>query len=96
MITGEKNRAHNCLTVSNLKLDDVFTDIFGKSSHSITEHILQHPEETFDVHLLLIADAKLLLKRYRLQLMVPFLMSRLSSFVNVLFTSMNQKITGKK
>lgn len=24
MITGEKNRAHNCLTVSNLKLDDVF------------------------------------------------------------------------
>lgn len=26
MITGEKNRAHNCLTVSNLKLDDVFSD----------------------------------------------------------------------
>ena len=25
MITGEKNRSHNCLTVSNLKLDDVFT-----------------------------------------------------------------------
>ena len=49
MIAGEKNRAHNCLTVSNLKLDDVFTDIFGKSSRSITEHILQHPGETFDV-----------------------------------------------
>ena len=49
MITGEKNRAHNCLTVSNLKLDDVFSDIFGKSSRSITEHILQHPGETFDV-----------------------------------------------
>ena len=49
MITGEKNRAHNCLTVSNLKLDDVFTDIFGKSSRSITEQILQHPGETFDV-----------------------------------------------
>ncbi len=43
MITGEKNRAHNCLTVSNLKLDDVFSDIFGKSSRSITEQILQHP-----------------------------------------------------
>lgn len=49
MITGEKNRAHNCLTVSNLKLDDVFSDIFGKSSRSITEQILQHPGETFDV-----------------------------------------------
>ena len=49
MITGEKNRAHNCLTVSNLKLDDVFSDIFGRSSRSITEQILQHPGETFDV-----------------------------------------------
>lgn len=49
MITGEKNRAHNCLTVSNLKLDDVFSDIFGKSSRSITEHMLQHPGESFDV-----------------------------------------------
>ncbi len=49
MITGEKNRAHNCLTVSNLKLDDVFSDIYGKSSRSITEQILQHPRETFDV-----------------------------------------------
>lgn len=42
MITGEKNRTHNFLTVSNLKLDDVFSDIFGKSSRSITEQILQH------------------------------------------------------
>ena len=49
MITGEKNRAHNCLTVSNFKLDEVFSDIFGKSSRSITEQILQHPGETFDV-----------------------------------------------
>lgn len=49
MITSEKNRAQNCLTVSNLKLDDVFSDIFGKSSCSITEQILQHPGEKFDV-----------------------------------------------
>ena len=49
MITGEKNRAQNCLTVSNLKLDDVFSDVFGKSSRSITEQILQHPGEIFDV-----------------------------------------------
>lgn len=49
MITSEKNRAHNCLTISNFKLDEVFSDIFGKSSRSITEQILQHPGETFDV-----------------------------------------------
>ena len=49
MMTGEKNRAHNCLTVSNLKLDDVFSDVLGKSSRSITEYILEHPGETFDV-----------------------------------------------
>ena len=49
MLTGEKNRAQNCLTVSNFKLDDVFSDVFGKSSRSITNHMLDHPGETFDV-----------------------------------------------
>lgn len=49
MLAGEKNRAQNCLTVSNLKLDDVFSDVFGKSSRSITEYILAHPGEAFDV-----------------------------------------------
>ena len=49
MKTGEKNRAQNCLTVSNLKLDDVFSDVFGKSSRSITEYMLLHPGEKFDV-----------------------------------------------
>lgn len=45
MITSEKNRVQNCFTISNLKLDDVF----GKSSHSIIEQILQHLGEKFDV-----------------------------------------------
>ena len=49
MLTGEKNRAQNCLTVSNLKLDDVFSDVFGKSSRSITNFMLDHPGESFDV-----------------------------------------------
>jgi len=47
--TGEKNRAQNCLTVSNLKLDDVFSDVFGKSANAIINHILEHPNEPFDV-----------------------------------------------
>lgn len=49
MKTSEKNRALNCLTVSNLKLDDVFTDVFGKSSTSIIHYLLDHPNESFDV-----------------------------------------------
>ena len=48
-VTGMKNRALNCLTVSNLKLDDVFSDVFGKSSRSIIQQILDRPGETFDV-----------------------------------------------
>ena len=49
MITGEKNRVLNCLTVSNLKLDDCFTDVFGKSSQSIIKHMLDHPGLKLDV-----------------------------------------------
>jgi transposase len=47
--TGEKNRAQNCLTVSNIKLDDVFSDVFGKSATAITEQLLLNPTGDFDV-----------------------------------------------
>ncbi|MDR0872813.1 MAG: IS110 family transposase [Prevotellaceae bacterium] len=47
--SGETNRARNCLTVSNFKLDDVLSDIFGKSANAITERILENPDEKFDV-----------------------------------------------
>lgn len=43
--TGEKNRAQNCLTVSNLKLDSVFSDVFGKASSNIIGRILENPSE---------------------------------------------------
>ena len=46
---GKKNRSQNCLTVSTLKLDDVFPDVFGKPARSIAEYILAHPSEHFDV-----------------------------------------------
>lgn len=42
---GEKNRAQNCLTVSNIKLDDVFSDVFGKASSAIIGRILENPSE---------------------------------------------------
>jgi transposase len=47
--TGEKNRAQNCLTVSNLKLDSVFSNVFGKSASAIISQMLEHPGEQFDV-----------------------------------------------
>ncbi len=43
--TGEKNRAQNCLTVSNIKLDDVFSDVFGKAASAITSHLMNYPAE---------------------------------------------------
>ncbi len=47
--TGEKNRAQNCLTVSNFKLDSVFSNVFGKSASAIIGQMLEHPGEQFDV-----------------------------------------------
>jgi len=47
--TGEKNRAQNCLTVSNFKLDDVFRDVFGKSATAIIDQLLINMGEPFDV-----------------------------------------------
>ena len=40
--TSEKNRYTNALTVGNCKLDMVFSDIFGKSSQSIVNIILNN------------------------------------------------------
>lgn len=48
-VSGEKNRAQNCLTVSNIQLDQVFSDVFGKSASSITEQLIEHPDGDFDV-----------------------------------------------
>jgi len=45
---SEKCRTRNCLTVSNLKLDDVFSNVFGKSASAIISYMLEHPGEEFD------------------------------------------------
>lgn len=52
--TGEKNRAQNCLTVSNIQLASVVSDVFGKSASAITTHLLEHPnDKDFDFRPLL-------------------------------------------
>jgi hypothetical protein len=35
------------LTVSNFKLDDVFSDVFGKAASAIIARILENPAEKF-------------------------------------------------
>jgi transposase len=48
--TGEKNRAQNCLTVSNIQLEHAFTDVFGKTATKILDYMLANPDEkNFDV-----------------------------------------------
>jgi transposase len=48
--TGEKNRAQNSLTTSNIQLDHAFSDVFGKSATDILNRILSRPDEpNFDV-----------------------------------------------
>lgn len=47
--TGEKNRAQNCLTMCNFKLDDVFSDVFGKSATRVLDALLEHGNGSFEV-----------------------------------------------
>ena len=48
--SSEKNRAQNCLTVSNNMLSSVVSDTFGKCARSIIAKLLENPEDTeFDV-----------------------------------------------
>ena len=45
-MSSEKNRFQNCLTVSNIQLGNVVSDIFGKSSQIILNKILENPHNT--------------------------------------------------
>ena len=46
--TGEKNRFQNSLTVSNVQIANVLTDVFGKTSQSILKLMLDNPNLTLD------------------------------------------------
>lgn len=49
IISSEKNRIQNSLTVSNVMLSSVVSDTFGKSSSAILSHLLDHPgDQDFD------------------------------------------------
>lgn len=46
--SGEKNRFQNSLTVSNVQIASVVTDVFGKTSQSILKLMLDNPHLTLD------------------------------------------------
>lgn len=46
--TSEKNRFQNSLTVSNIQIASVVTDVFGKTSQSILKLMLDNPNLTLD------------------------------------------------
>ena len=50
LMSSEKARTQNCLTVSNIQIANVVSDTFGKSSMNIINRILENPLDTsFDV-----------------------------------------------
>jgi len=49
LCSSEKNRAQNCLTMCNFKLDNVFSDVFGKSATRIIDALLESGNSDFDV-----------------------------------------------
>jgi len=51
--TSEKNRSQNCLTVCNIKLDDVFSDVFGVSAVRVLERFIEVRSSDFDIASLL-------------------------------------------
>ena len=54
LTTSETQRVHNCLTVSNIQLANVVSDIHGKSAQRILSKILENPNDTnFDIEPLL-------------------------------------------
>ncbi|SDO16646.1 IS110 family transposase [Acetanaerobacterium elongatum] len=57
-VSGEKNRAQNCLTMCNFKLDDVFTDVFGKSATRVLDALLEYGNGAFELDGLISAKCK--------------------------------------
>jgi transposase len=58
MCSSEKNRAQNCLTVCNFKLDDVFSDVFGKSATRIIDALFENNGSDFEIAPLLHGKCK--------------------------------------
>jgi len=55
--TGEKNRYQNCMTVSQMRLDSVLSDPFGKTAQSIMNYLLSvDPDKVSDEEIVKLID----------------------------------------
>lgn len=89
MITGEKNHAQNYLTVSNLKLDEVFRMYLVNHLVLLQNRFYNTQEKNLMQHLWFTDAVRLLLKKYKLLLMVPFQKNRLLNSDSALITLIN-------
>ena len=81
--SSEKNRYQNALTVCNVALDSVVSDVFGKSSTSIIDYLLEQSGTSIDHEVI----ASKLLKR--LNTLVP---GTLTIFRIILISQISKKI----
>lgn len=93
MLTGEKNRAQNCLTVSNLKLDDVFSNVFENPHVPSFSIFWIIPVSILTFLRSLIDGASTLLMRYRLLLTGRYPENRLRNSKSACSTSTNSANT---
>lgn len=66
MQTSEKNRYQNCLTWSNIQIASVVSNVFGKTSQKIIQHLLEHPEEDIDLPTLINRRMKASIEQFEL------------------------------
>lgn len=58
--TSEKNRMQNCMTISRLRIDSVFSDPFGKTGTAILEYLLKtDPADVTDEDILARVDRRI-------------------------------------
>ena len=64
--SSEKNRLQNCLTVSNIQLENVVSDTLCKSTQAILDKLLENPADTsFDLEPLVYKSLKKKLSKLR-------------------------------
>ena len=66
MQTSEKNRYQNSLTWSNIQIASVVSDVFGKSSQKIIQHLLDNPNEEIDLPALIHRRMKASIEQFEL------------------------------
>ena len=93
-ITAEKNRMSNCLTVSNIKLDGVLSDMYGKTGQALIGQIIERGTCNFDPEPYIDKRVKAPLETFKLALdgdVVPATLAKMAIIQDRLGYLGNQK-----